>query len=255
MNPIRTLALLPLVALFTLHATAADPMSPPAGPYTALVSGAAGQAAPVTPAVTSACDTLCQSPVAEPAKQLGAQIFFRGGGGFLTNASRGGEVFTDAAGAGGFQNDGKAGYSFGFGFHLPLMKDPLLGNTVLGEVLMDYSRFSNKRVVTTTSALLGAPVVENVPVAQMVVAGSPKYRFDGLDRLRPWVIPVGMAMMVNSPPTDKTTYLDLGLQFGVGVDYRLTQSISLGVDCRYFYNLDRPHANWLVTGVYLGFDF
>lgn len=209
---------------------------------------------PVPPVTTTASDFLCQE-TPQPPKQFGGQIFFRGGGGFLTAASRGREVFTDTAGATGLVNDGRAGYSFGFGFQLPLMKESVFGNTLLGEVLMDMSRFSNNRAVVATSALLGAPRVDTVPVTQMVVAGSPKYRFDSLGNVRPWLIPAGMAMMVNSPPTDKTTYLDLGLQFGAGVDYRLTQSISLGVDCRYFYNLNRPNGSWLITGVYLGFDF
>lgn len=220
------------------------------GLLTAASVGAADQVAVATS--SSATDMLCQSPA--PPKQLGGQIFFRGGGSSL-NQSRAGDVYVDAGAAQGLRNDGTAGYSFGFGFHLPLFKDPLLGNTVLGEVLMDYSRFSNAAVVTTTSALLGRPTVDTVPVTQLVVAGSPKYRFDGLDRLRPWVIPVGMAMIVNSPPTDKSAYLDIGIQFGGGADYRLTESLSLGVDLRYFYNLTRPSGGWLVYGAYIGFDF
>lgn len=66
--------------------------------------------------------------------------------------------------------------------------------------------------------------------------------------VRPWRITAGGAMLVNSPPTDKTTDLDLGLQFGLGIDSRVTQSISLGMDGRHFSNLNRPNGSWLVTG-------
>ncbi|OWK45322.1 hypothetical protein FRUB_01653 [Fimbriiglobus ruber] len=64
-----------------------------------------------------------------------------------------------------------------------------------------------------------------------------------------------MAMLVNSPPTNNTTYLDIGIQFGAGVDYRLTRELNLGLDCRYIYNLVRPGASWLTTGAYIGFNF
>ena len=52
-----------------------------------------------------------------------------------------------------------------------------------------------------------------------------------------------------------TALRDVGLHFGVGADYRLTESLSLGMDCRYNYNLTREGGSWLTTGVYLGFDF
>jgi hypothetical protein len=240
------------LALLTLATLARANDGSPVG---TLAAGTAGHVAPTAaPVVTSSADVLCQA-TEPPARKLGGQIFFRGGGSYLTQGTRGNEVFTDTLGATGRLNNGRAGYSFGFGFHLPLLKDPLFGNTLNGEVLMDYSRFSNNQVILPTSALLGAPRVDTVPVTQFVVAGAPKYQIDGLGRLRPWLIPAGMAMLVNSPPTDRATYLDLGIPFGVGVDYKLTESISLGVDCRYIYNLMRPTASWLTYGGYVGFNF
>ena len=186
--------------------------------------------------------------------QLGAQVFFRFGGGFLTSGSRGNGDFTDARAANG-SNDGTSGFAMGFGFNLPLMKDPLYANTILGEVLIDYAQFSNKRVVPVTTSLFGKPTLNEVRVNQLAIVGAPKYQIEGLGKLRPWIIPIGMAFLVNSPPSDNTSYLDVGLHFGVGANYRLTKSLSLGVDCRYNHNLTREGGSWLTTGTYLGFDF
>jgi hypothetical protein len=210
--------------------------------------------APCPPAHSAAASLGQMTSAPEDPKQLGAQVFFRFGGGFITGKSRGNGDYTDARAANGV-NDGKAGVALGFGLHLPLMKDPVFENTVLGEVLIDYAQFSEKRVVPVTSALFRAPFVNDVRINQLAVIGSPKYRIDSLGSIRPWVIPVGMAFLVNSPPSDNSSYIDVGLHFGVGVDYRLTKSISLGVDCRYNLNLTREGVSWLTTGGYLGFDF
>jgi opacity protein-like surface antigen len=200
---------------------------------------------------TLAVNTLCAP--ASPAPKLGGQVFFRFGGGFATG-DRGGEVFTDTGGAAGLRNDGDSGFATGFGFHLPLMRDPFLGNTLFAEVLMDYAQFSNKQVVTTTSALLGNPQTASVRVNQLAVVGSPKYMFDRMGALRPWVAPVGLGFYVNSPPTNNSAYLDVGLHFGGGLDYKLTENVSIGVDCRYHLFLTRD-GGWLTTGLYLGFNF
>ena len=213
----------------------------------------AAQPAPL--AESSPLATLCGavSPASAPS-QLGAQVFFRFGAGFLTSGSRGNGDYIDARAANG-ANDGTSGLALGFGFNLPLMKDPVFHNTLLGEVLIDYAQFSNKTVVPVTSALFGQPFLNEVRVNQLAIVGAPKYRFDSFGKLRPWVIPVGMAFLVNSPPSDNSSYLDVGLHFGVGADYRLTESLSLGVDCRYNLNLTREGGSWLTPAVYLGFDF
>jgi opacity protein-like surface antigen len=236
-----------VLGLFTPAAVAADP--PPVATHPAYTPG-------VTASAPCPADSLCQmtAPPAE-AKQLGAQVFFRFGGGFIMGEARGNGDYTDARAARGLANDGKSGFAMGFGLHLPLMKDPIFENTVCGEVLIDYAQFSQKNVVPVTSALFQAPFVNDVRVNQLAVVGSPKYRIDSLGSLRPWVIPVGMAFLVNSPPSDNSSYIDVGLHFGVGVDYRITKSVSLGVDCRYNLNLTREGVSWLTTAAYLGFDF
>lgn len=196
---------------------------------------------------------------APPPAKLGGQVFFRGGAGFLTESNRGNGFYTDGGGVAGL-NDGTSGFGMGFGLDIPLMKDPWWGNTLLGEVLIDYAQFSRMRVRQTVSPLLpaGTPLLSEVSVSQLAIVGAPKYRFEGLGRLRPWVIPVGMAFFVNNPPTNDSTYLDVGLHFGAGVEYLLTPNVSLGADVRYnkSFNLtNSPAGDFLTAGVYLGFNF
>ena len=76
--------------------------------------------------------------------------------------------------------------------------------------------------------------------------------------IRPWVIPAGMAMFVDSPPSNDSTYLDIGLHCGAGLDFRIQKSVSLGIDWRYNWkaDLDRAGApHWMTAGGYLGFNF
>ncbi len=188
--------------------------------------------------------------------QLGAQFFLRGGGSVLTEGDRGGDIFSDTRGAAG-ENDDDSGFSVGFGLDLPLMKDPWLCNTILGEVVIDYAEFSDERVLQTAGALIGERTISEVSVSELAVAAAFKYRVEA-GRLRPWVIPIGLAVIVNSPPTDDTTVLDVGLPFGIGVDYMLTDKISIGADCRYYVNFDLNNisaGDFVTAGGYLGVNF
>lgn len=198
--------------------------------------------------------------------QGGNQVFFKGGWAFLSD-DRGGEVFTDAVNAtGAGLNDDKSGWNVGAGVDLHLLKDPWFGNSLLGEIMLEYKLFSREKVLQTASALdavlLGEggvkPVTTSkVAVSVLTVLVAPKYAID-LGAVRPWIIPVGLAFQVNSPPSDDTTYLDVGAHFGVGVDYRLTDQLSLGVDFRY--NINANHVNvkesdFGTSSVYVGINF
>jgi hypothetical protein len=188
---------------------------------------------------------------------LGGQVFFRGGVAMLVGGDRGGEVFTDVNGAAGLRNDDKTGMSMGFGFSLPLLKDPWFGNTLLAEVLIDYAQFSRKQVVQTTSALLGGTNTSNVSVSQIAIVAAPKYRFE-LGRVRPWLVPIGMEFIVNSPPSNDTTYQTPAVHFAAGIEYRLFDPLSVGVDARYNLGFGLAHVredNSFTAGGYLGFNF
>lgn len=134
----------------------------------------------------------------------------------------------------------------------------IFGNfTLVGQVDMEYSRFSKKAVTQATSALLGAAATSNVDVGLLNVSMNPKLRCDSLGRWRPYVQPIGLAFLVNSPASDDTTYLDIGLNFGAGLDIKLVERISLGLDVRYTQamNLSATHNSYLSAGAHVGINF
>ena len=189
--------------------------------------------------------------------ELGGQVFFRGGVATFVGGDRGGEVFTDVNGASGLRNDSKTGYSMGFGLALPLLKDPWFGNTLLAEILVDHAQFSHRRVVQNTSALLGGTHTSEVSVSQLAIIAAPKYRFE-LGAWRPWIIPIGMEFIVNSPPSNDTTYQTSAIHFAAGIEYRLFAPLSVGVDARYNLGFGESHVhedNSFLAGGYLGFNF
>lgn len=195
--------------------------------------------------------------------QMGGQVFYKYGQATLRD-SREEQIFTDtmnATGAG--KNDGDSGMAIAAGLDIPLTK--LYGNTLLGEVMLEYAKFSDKKVLQTTSALDAVlageggakPVTtSDVAVSELNVVVAPKYRFE-LGKVRPWIIPIGLAFMVNSPPSDDTTYLDIGYHAGVGVEYMLTDLLSIGVDYRATFaaqhsNTDATYSSY---GAYVGINF
>ena len=184
------------------------------------------------------------------------QVFFRGAYTRLTN-NRGGEVFTDTGGANGL-NDDKGGFSIAAGLNLALT-DPadMNGLVLLGEIFVEYSRFSKKEVAQTTSALLGGTATSDVHVSELNVTIAPMLRYDGWKVVRPFFIPIGLAFLVNSPPSNDTTYLDVGLHWALGFDFALSDLISLGVDVRYTYAFDQTNTNnsYLSTGGYAAVNF
>lgn len=191
--------------------------------------------------------------------EMGGQVFYRFGSASLRD-DRGGEVFTDTLGLGGENND-KGSYAIGAGLDIPL--SPLFGNTLLGEVMVEYAKFSDKEVLQTTDVItdgLGATpapaATSKVVVSSLAVVVAPKYRLE-LGSLRPWIIPLGLAFLVNSPPSNDTTYLDFGPHFGAGVEYRLIDLVSIGIDYRLTLGSgqSRTKNDYSTFGGYVGINF
>jgi len=206
---------------------------------------------------TSLVGAFVFAAAAPASAELGGQVFFRGGVSMLVGGNRGGEVFTDVNGATGLRNDDTTGIGMGFGLDLPLLKDPWFGNLLLAEIVVDYARFSRKLVVQATSALLGGSNTSNVAVSQIAIIAAPKYRLD-LGPVRPWLVPIGLEFIINSPPSNDTTYQTPGIHFAAGIEYRLADPVSIGVDARYNLGLGYTHVgqdNSFTTGGYLGFNF
>jgi len=90
------------------------------------------------------------------------------------------------------------------------------------------------------------------------VTMAPKYRIERLGRVRPWIIPIGLSFLVNSPPSETAAYLNVGFTTGLGIEYLLSRRFSIGVDFRYYFYDSATigfNENHLTTGGYLGINF
>jgi hypothetical protein len=196
------------------------------------------------------------------------QVFFRGG--YSGGESRSGEVFVDTAGLGptlgaGGLNDGTGGLAVSAGLDI-MLRDACLtvpSLTLAGEIFVEHARFSKKTVPVASSVLVNNIVTtyavraEKVQVSALNVTVAPKLRYDGFGMIRPWVIPVGLAVIVNSPPSDHTTYINNGLHFGGGLEVVPVPFLSIGADFRYTYSFDEAEttASYWSAGGYLGINF
>lgn len=200
-------------------------------------------------------------------------IFFRGGYAQATHA-RDYELFLNNPLLNSVEarNSGQ-GWYIGAGFDHRLTDDIWGlwdGAAMDGEVMFSYMNFG-----TTYSALVGnytdgAIQVKN-QVAQFVLTASPKIKFNQFGDLRPWIIPVGLAINVVSPPSSGVTYVNPGVMLGTGLEYRLWESVWAGLDFRYQFTGDdinyagktadglKPlkgtSTDGLMVGGYLGFGF
>ena len=199
----------------------------------------------------------------------GNQVFFRGGASFLTN-DRGNEVFTDVFCTFGTEacQDSNSGYYVGAGVELLLTNnvwDMMPGTSVLGEIGLEFKRFGSiddgpQAVPSTARAAFGVedPIVrDEIQITMLTVNVSPKIKFRGGERLRPWIIPVGLDFNVISPPSDNSTVLDIGAQFGVGFEYRVWKAFNLGVDGRFHLASGQTNTvnNFGTIGAYVGIAF
>lgn len=186
----------------------------------------------------------------------GGQVFFRGGLSFLKN-TRGGQIFTDTGAANGI-NDGTLSWNVGAGLDTALVRKIGPGD-LIGEIVLDYAHFSQKTVLQTTSALTGGTATSSVNVSEFAAVVAAKYRFEAIldGKLRPWIIPFGLAFLVNSPPSNDSNYLDLGIQLGAGIEYKFIAALSVGLDFRYTFAIGQPgfKASYGTSDLYLGINF
>ena len=201
------------------------------------------------------------------ADETGNMVFFRGGWAGLTS-DRAGEVFTDVFGRNNQRNDGKSGYYVGGALDLVLSKDVwgMMSKTwALGEIGVEFKRWDSKIVtqaVPSTCAATGAiPTCsirnDKVPLTMLTVDIAPKIKFMEGSRLRPWIIPIGLDFHVISPPSNASTYLDIGVQFGAGAEYRIYKAFHVGLDGRFHLASGQTQTtnNFGTAGIYLGIAF
>jgi hypothetical protein len=222
-------------------------------------TGGVGRATIAIVAVLVACGAW--PALAEDTTRTGNRVFFRGGFAAL-NSDRGGELFVDGHNALG-RNDNSTGYYVGAGTDLMLTRDAWgLAEKVgiLGEIGVEYKRWSSKTVANSdTTGVTGVSngVLSKVQVTMLTVDVAPKVKFRQGTDFQPWVIPVGLDFHVISPPSNQTNYLDIGVQFGVGAEFRLWKELWLGVDGRYHLASGATNTvnNYGTAGAYVALGF
>lgn len=173
-------------------------------------------------------------------------LFFRGGFAH-SDHSRNGVSLTGTP-------DKNAWY-VGAGFDWGLTKDAwgLAPKTsVASELMFEYKELGQN--VQGSSPTTGY----GVNVSQLTLTAAPKIKFLEGNRLRPWVIPAGLAIHVISPPSAAITELVPGIMFGGGIDYRIWKSFSIGLDARYHLTgakYDNIKIDGVTAGGYLGIGF
>jgi opacity protein-like surface antigen len=104
----------------------------------------------------------------------------------------------------------------------------------------------------------GTAACNGVTVTQFTLSASPKIKFMKGSKFRPWIIPVGLAIHVISPPSNGATYINPGMMFGTGAEYALWKDIKVGADFRYNLtgrSVDGVNTDGLTAGGYLGIGF
>lgn len=199
---------------------------------------------------------------AEEAGPTGNMVFFKGGFvGF--NSNRGGEFFADcsplAATSTCGQNNSSTGWYVGAGLDLVLSKDAwgMMSKTwVVGEIGLQFNRISSATVSGGVTPLTGSGPAKT-QLTSVTIDVAPKIKFMEDSKLRPWIIPVGLDIMVISPPSNQTQYLDVGVQFGVGVEYEIWKAFKIGLDGRYHLmaNMTNTNNSYGQVGPYVGIAF
>ena len=149
----------------------------------------------------------------------------------------------------GSTTGGSNGWNIGAGIDFSL--DELDINYV------DMGTFTGNVTDATAGTTEGESTVSQ---SMMRLSASPKIKFFKGEKLRPWIIPVGLTLNFISPPSQVNTisYLKPGMNFGTGVDYNVWKSIYVGADVRYFFattQLDGTNVNGLTAGGQIGLGF
>lgn len=199
---------------------------------------------------------------AESPKLSGGQVFFKGGYARMDNP-RSNSLLTAQD-----NPDDRNGFNVGAGLDLPLMT--IFNSTLLGEIYVEY--IQTQHTTGDSPAQVEGPTDPGKHLAEgrgleniLTVGIAPKFRFDNLGSIRPWlapyrpwIIPVGLTFNVNTPVNKAITNISIGGVTGVGIERLFWNNrLSLGVDFRYYWGPDIPDENLkhLTTGGYLGINF
>lgn len=194
-------------------------------------------------------------------------LHFRGGFAHMMNQREGVTIQNPVLPIGAQDQADKQGWYVGAGIDWGLTRDMwglLPKTTVFAELMFEYKQFGshvlgNGAVGNAPSMLAGGaynPI--NVTVSQFTVSASPKIKFFEGSKIRPWIIPAGLAVHVMSPPSNSITYIVPGVQFGAGVDYNIWKDFFIGIEGRYQLTAgksDGINLSGMTAGGYVGIGF
>ncbi|MDO9311016.1 MAG: porin family protein [Nitrosomonas sp.] len=194
-------------------------------------------------------------------------LHFRGGFAHMMNHRNGVSIQSQVSPVGAQDQPDKQGWYVGAGIDWGLTRDMwglMPKTTVFAELMFEYKQFGahvlgNGAVGNAPSVLAGGAVNPiNVTVSQFTVSASPKIKFFEGSKIRPWVIPAGLAVHVMSPPSESITVLAPGVQFGAGVDYNIWKDFFVGIEGRYHLTAgrtDNVNLSGMTAGGYVGIGF
>ncbi|MDC8444884.1 MAG: porin family protein [Nitrosomonas sp.] len=204
--------------------------------------------------------------VTERVERKNRMLFFRGGFTHAMERRDGSSIRSDVAPVGAQDQADKNGWYVGAGFDWSLTRDAwgmLPGAQVFAELMFEYKNFSNgvlgNALANNPTILAGGALnPRSVTVSQFTLTAAPKIKFMEGSRIRPWIIPMGLAMHVVSPTTESITYLVPGVMFGAGIDYNIWKDFFIGIDGRYQLTAgksDGVKVDGMTAGGYVGIGF
>ena len=200
------------------------------------------------------------------ASRKSRMLFFRGGYTHANQGRNGSSIQSAVVPIGAQESSNQNGWYVGAGVEFGLTNDlwGLMDKTdVSGEIMFEYKQFGGKlqgnALANEPSQLAGGALnPRGVTISQFTLTAAPKIKFLEGSRIRPWIIPAGLAIHVISPTSESVTYLSPGVMFGAGVDYKLWKDIYIGIDGRYHLTAgkaDGVRIDGLTAGGYVGMGF
>jgi hypothetical protein len=195
--------------------------------------------------------------LADDTTSTGNRVFFRGGYGEMLS-DRAGEFITDVHTK---RNTGTGGYYIGGGAEFMLTRDlwgMAPGVALVGEIGLEFKRWASSSVLSGEAL---TPVSNFTPakvqMTMLTASVAPKVKFRQGTDFQPWVIPAGLDFHVISPTSSQINYLDIGVQFGGGGEYRVWKELWLGVDSRYHLASNQTNTvnNFWTAGIYGAIGF
>ena len=206
------------------------------------------------------------APVMDQVEKKHHMLHFRGGFTHAMQNRNGSSIQSNVAPIGAQDQAGKDGWYVGAGLDWKLTDNvwgALPKTSVFAELMFEYKNFSNSvqgnALANIPTMLVGAPQnPRSVTVSQFTLTAAPKIKFFEGSKLRPWIIPMGLALHVISPTSESITYLTPGVMFGAGIDYNIWKDFFVGIDGRYQLTAgksDGVKVDGMTAGGYIGVNF